>query len=151
MPVAIAALKWRRSGVALLLALLAATAARAQDGPSSAGSGGPIGDGRPVGDESGPVGDTSVGGMLSGPTRDGSGTVGESSTGGMLSGPVGEASVGSATSDRPIYGGGSIGASSRGAVRQPANLPPLRMERPVSEAELRDLEQELRAIQPLEE
>ena len=150
--------RWKRSLFVLLaLALLPvapiAGKAAAQDGPSSAGSVGSIGEsGGPLRDNSGPVGDTSVRGMLD-PSMSGSGgAVREPGQRGMLSGPIREQGTAGRVADGgPVSGKGSIGASTAGAVRGMASQPQVQMERPVSRQELEDLEQQLREIQPLAE
>jgi hypothetical protein len=136
---------------ALLVASLACGAvALAQDGPSSAGSAGSLQEAsRAVGDGSGSVGDGSGGSLRSGPLRDISRPVRDGRRKGMRSGPVSELSSGPIGQGDSVYGDGSIGSSSRGAVTQPLDLAPLRMERPVTARELRQLEDEMRAIEPL--
>jgi hypothetical protein len=139
--------------IALSLAVVAlgavlAGAAYAQDGPSSMVSDGTVGEGsRPVGEGSGSVYDSGHRGMLSGPLGASSGPVGARSRG-MLSPSIGDVTVGSALSGRPVSGGGSISASSSGAITQ---QPPRHFDRPVSESELQQLQEQLRGIQPLPE
>ena len=93
--------------------------------------------------------DATTRGMLSGPSRGSAGTVGESSVRGMLSGPVSELTVGPASSGQPVSGNGSLEPSSAGAVREGA--PPLRLERPLSDEEIGQLEDELRRVEPVDE
>ena len=135
----------------MLLALPAVCGLDARAEPVSSDTVGSIGEsGGPLRDVSGSVGETSSGGVRSGGLES-SGGVRDSSVGGMLSGPVRQGNAGSAMSGQPVYGDGGIGSASSGAVKQPPNLPPLRMSRPVSAAELQQLGEQLRAIQPLPE
>lgn len=143
-----------RSSTALLLAfLLLATApgsASSQDGgddgPSKAASEGTLGEGsRPVGDGAS-VYDSSERGMLSGPVGQGSGPVGARR--GMLSPSIGEVSVGSARSGRAVYSGGTVNVESGAVVNPPQ---PYHYDRPVNDDELRQLQEQLRAIEPLPE
>lgn len=139
--------------VGLVATALSAAPVAAQDGPSSGGSAGPIGEsGGSLRDGSGPVGETSVGGMLAPSVSADRGGVRDPGQRGMLSGPIREQGTAGRVSDGgPVSGKGSIGASSEGAVRGSALQPQVHMERPVSRQELDDLEQQLREIQPLAE
>jgi len=92
------------------------------------------------------VADSSVGSMKSRSLRDISGTVQGSSTGGMLSGPVRELNGPGRASTGPVSGDGSIGSASSGAV----TAPPRAVERPISDAELQQLGEQLRHVEPLE-
>ena len=129
------------------LVLLLAGVSSAQDGPSSMVSDGPVGQGSgPVGEDSGSVYDSRDRGMLSGPLGESSGRIGAGARG-MLSPSIGEASVGSVRSDRPLSTIGSLSAASSGAMAQP----PRHFDRPLSESELHELQEQLRAIEPLPE
>lgn len=138
----------------VLLAVLLAWAVpvRAQDGPSAGAGTGTLTDvSRPVGEGSGSVRDASRGSVGSNTLRDVSRPVRDGVQRSMRSGPVSESSAGSLREGRGMYGSGSIGASSAGAVTQPDHLPPLRMERPVTEADIRRLEEDLRDVELLPE
>ena len=127
---------------------VAASAAEPSE-PSSASTVGSVKDGsRALGDGAGSVGDASRGGVRSGPLRDISRPVRDGRGTGMLSGPVSELSGGPISGGHSVYGNGAIGAGSRGAVTQDGARP-MHMERPVTAGELEQLEQDLRAIEPL--
>lgn len=143
-----------RSSIAALLALLLLVASHGpalsqdggDDGPSSDASAGTLGEGsRPVGDGASVYGSAERG-MLSGPVGQSSGPVGARR--GMLSPSIGETSVGSVGSGRTVYSGGSINADSGTVVNPPQ---PYHYDRPISEDELLQLQQQLRGIQPLPE
>ncbi len=138
------------TGTLLGLSLTATPHVGAQDEPSAAASEGSMKDGSTsVGESSGPIGEATSGSMRSGPLHDISRSVRDGKDSSMLSGPVGERGSGPVRDGRSVYGRGPMGAASNGAVTQPHGMAPLRMDRPVSDDEMRQLADELRGIQPL--
>lgn len=127
-------------GGALVVALLAlASPVLGQDGPLG---------GVPVGQDSLTVGEASLGTMRSETIGAASaGSVRGSSRGSMLSPSVEDGSAGSVHSDRrPLA---QVSAAAMEAAGQPAEIPPLRLQRPLSPQEIEDLGRRLRDIEPL--